>query len=76
MPEPCDYCDTIGPFVRDEQPVRDLHRAWHEMARAWSRAFGPLMEAFRAAGYSDEQVRRYTAKMKSKVAEGLQLAKG
>ena len=34
------------------------------------------LEAFRAAGYSDEQVRRYTAKMKAKVAEGLQLAKG
>lgn len=49
MPEPCDYCDTVGPFVRDEQPVRDMHRAWHEFARTWQRAFGPLMEAFTRA---------------------------
>lgn len=46
----CDYCDFIGPFVSDEQPVRDLHRAWHEVIRAWNRAFGPLVEALRAAG--------------------------
>ena len=33
-------------------------------------------DAFRAAGYSDEQSRRYVAKIKSKVAEGLKLAQG
>ena len=33
-------------------------------------------DAFRAAGYSDEQSRRYVAKIKSKVAEGLKLAEG
>lgn len=44
--EPCDYCDFIGPFVRDEQPVRDVHRVWHDFGRFWQRAFGPLMEAF------------------------------
>jgi hypothetical protein len=50
MPEPCAYCDTIGPFVRDEQLVRDVHRAFHEVARAWNRAYGPLMKAFARAG--------------------------
>jgi hypothetical protein len=32
-------------------------------------------DAFRAAGYTDDQTRRYVAKIKSKVAEGLALAK-
>jgi hypothetical protein len=50
MPEPCAYCDTIGPFVRDEQLVRDVHRAFHEVARAGNRAYGPLMKAFARAG--------------------------
>lgn len=31
-------------------------------------------DAFRAAGYSDDHARRYVAKIKSKVAEGLKLA--
>lgn len=44
--EPCDYCDFIGPFVSAEQPVRDLHRGWHDFTRLWQRAFGPLIEAF------------------------------
>jgi hypothetical protein len=47
MNDPCAYCDTMGPFVRDEQPVRDLHRIWHEFGRAWNRAYGPLISAFR-----------------------------
>jgi len=50
MPEPCAYCDTIGPFDRDEQPVRDLHRAWHDLARAGSYAFRELCKAFARAG--------------------------
>ena len=33
-------------------------------------------DAFRAAGYSDDHTRRFVAKIKSKVAEGLALAKG
>jgi len=33
-------------------------------------------DAFRAAGYSDEHARRYVARIKSKVAEGLKLAAG
>lgn len=45
--EPCAYCDFIGPFVSDEQPVRDLHRMFHEVSRTWSRMFGPLQKAFR-----------------------------
>ena len=32
-------------------------------------------DAFRAAGYSSEQSRRYVAKIKSKIAEGLSLAR-
>jgi hypothetical protein len=31
-------------------------------------------DAFRAAGYSAEHSRRYVAKIKSKIAEGLSLA--
>jgi hypothetical protein len=31
-------------------------------------------DAFRAAGYSDDHARRYIAKLKSKIAEGLKLA--
>lgn len=50
MIEPCAYCDFIGPFVSAEQPVRDLHRQWHDMMRAWNRAFGPLIAALNALG--------------------------
>ena len=32
-------------------------------------------DAFRAAGYPEDQRRRYIAKIKSKIAEGLTLAK-
>ena len=32
-------------------------------------------DAFRAAGYSDDHARRYVAKIKSKIAEGLKLAR-
>lgn len=46
MNDPCEYCDFIGPFVNDEQPVRDFHRAWHDLARTAQRAFGPLLDAF------------------------------
>lgn len=42
----CEYCDFIGPFVSDEQPVRDLHRMFHEVGRTWNRMFGPLQKAF------------------------------
>lgn len=45
--EPCSYCDTYGPFLVEEQTVRDLHRAWHELGRATTRALAPLMAAFR-----------------------------
>lgn len=44
--EPCEYCDFIGPFVSAEQPVRELHRAWHDFSRTAERAFGPLIEWF------------------------------
>lgn len=50
--EPCDYCDFIGPFVRDEQPVRDAHRVLHDFGRFWQRAFGPLMDAFSGIGHA------------------------
>jgi hypothetical protein len=33
-------------------------------------------DAFRAAGYTDDQSRRYVAKIKTKIAEGLSLAEG
>jgi hypothetical protein len=33
-------------------------------------------DAFRAAGYGDDEARRFVAKMKSKLAEGLKLAQG
>jgi hypothetical protein len=33
-------------------------------------------DAFRAAGYPDDQTRRYVAKIKAKINEGLELAKG
>jgi hypothetical protein len=33
-------------------------------------------DAFRAAGYSDDQARRFVTKIRSKVAEGLKLAEG
>jgi hypothetical protein len=33
-------------------------------------------DAFRAGGYSDEQARRYVAKIKSKVAQGLEVGEG
>lgn len=46
MSDPCAYCDFIGPFVRDEWAVRELHRIGHEITRTWNRAFGPLIEAF------------------------------
>jgi hypothetical protein len=55
--EPCAYCDFIGPFVRDEQPVRDLHRMMHEVARTWNRMFGPLMKAFNDLSEAAEQAR-------------------
>ena len=47
-PDPCPYCDFIGPFVAVEQPVRDAHRAWHDFTRVWMQAFAPLIEAFGA----------------------------
>lgn len=50
MPEPCAYCDTMGPFDREEQPMRDLHRAWHDLARAGAYAFRELRKAFASAG--------------------------
>ena len=55
MSEPCTYCDFIGPVVADEQPVRDFHRQWHEVTRAWNRAFGPLLRAFREMGEAAAQ---------------------
>lgn len=61
MSEPCNYCDTMGPFVRDEQPVRDMHRAWHELGRAWQRAFGPLLDAFAQATSTAQAARAATA---------------
>jgi hypothetical protein len=44
--DPCAYCDFIGPFVYDEQPVRELHRSWHELVRTCTRAFAPLVAVF------------------------------
>lgn len=48
--EPCDYCDFIGPFVYDEQQMRDFHRAWHELGRIATRTFALMFEAFSAIG--------------------------
>lgn len=59
--EPCEYCDFIGPFIPAEQPVRDLHRAFHEFGRAWNRAFGPLQkfaEKAKAAAEADKATYR------------------
>lgn len=47
---PCAYCDTYGPFVRDEQYVRDLHRLTHEVSRTYQRMFGPLIDAMHTIG--------------------------
>jgi hypothetical protein len=54
--DPCEYCDFIGPFVYDEQPVRELHRSWHELARTCTRAFASLAAAFEAPGPAMQKV--------------------
>src|SRR5690606_27412010 len=49
-PTPCAYCDTYGPFVRDEQYVRDLHRLTHEVSRTYQRMFAPPIDAMHTIG--------------------------
>jgi hypothetical protein len=44
--DPCGTCDTIGPFTRDEQELRDMHRAWHDLGRVVVDAFRELHTAF------------------------------
>lgn len=61
--EPCEYCDFIGPFVSDEQPVRDLHRAFHEFGRAWDRAFGPIKKAFTEAAKAASDAEKATYRL-------------
>ena len=43
---------------------------------AWATALPQLRDAFRAGGYTEEQARRYTAKIKEKIAQGLTLTAG
>lgn len=59
----CEYCDFIGPFVRDEQPVRDLHRLFHEVSRTWSRMFGPLQKAFNDAAQAAADAEKATYRL-------------
>lgn len=46
MREPCDTCDFIGPLWPVTQQSTELHRAWHDLARTWKRAVGPIVDAF------------------------------
>ena len=48
--EPCDLCDFIGPLWPVTQQSTELHRAWHDLARAGAYAFRELRKAFARAG--------------------------
>lgn len=61
--EPCEYCDFIGPFVSDEQPVRDLHRMFHEVGRTWNRMFGPLQKAFNGLAEAADDAKKATYRL-------------
>lgn len=61
--EPCTYCDFIGPFVSDEQPIRDLHRMFHEVGRTWNRMFGPLQKAFNDAAKAAADAEKATYRL-------------
>lgn len=48
MSDPCAQCDFIGPLGPDEQNLRELHRAWHELGRTWRAGVEPIVAAFRS----------------------------
>ena len=54
----------------DQLTTRDVVWAAEQMSRL---SDAQRNDAFRAAGYSDDQTRRYVAKIKSKIAEGLKV---
>jgi hypothetical protein len=49
MTEPCPDCDFIGPLWPVTQTSTDLHRAWHDLARAGARMFRDIQAAFARA---------------------------
>lgn len=66
------YRGTNGTMV-DTILLRDVAWTCRLMARL---SDDQWQDAFRAAGYPDDQARRFVVKMKSKVAQGLKLAEG
>lgn len=73
--DPCDYCDFVGPFVCDEQPVRDLHRSWHDLMRTCTRAFAPLMAALGNPEPAKERVRQVHAEYSVPYADTMAAAR-
>lgn len=56
--EPCEQCDFIGPLWPVTQQSTDLHRAWHDVARTWQHAVGPLINAWREIGRAAREASR------------------